>query len=434
MAEICPFRGVHYNQSLVGDLAAVICPPYDVISPQMEQALNAASPYNFIRIEQGRQMPQDTPADNKYTRAAATLKKWLDDGVMLTDRALAIYLHDHSFTCQGKSYTRRGIAVRVRLEEWDSMVIRPHEGTLAGPKSDRMSLLWELEANTSPILSLYEDNHRQVASRLDQQAEGEPIISLSSGGERHRVWAITDPEAIAAIAGSLAPKPLYIADGHHRYETALVYRREQRTLSPALAAADPRNYVMMTLVDFADPGLIILPPHRLLRGLPHASLDGLMAKLDLFFEVEALPLDEDGVWPQVDELLAESGKIRLVLFGLKQGQLLMLTLRDLATAGQMMPYFHSEAYKKLDVSVVDHVILEELLAMSSDEVSGIDYSYNRQDAVRRVAAGEYQLAFILKPVSAAVVKAIADAGDRMPRKSTYFYPKLPSGLLMYRLK
>jgi uncharacterized protein (DUF1015 family) len=400
---------MRYNQSLVGDLAAVACPPYDVISPQKEQALYAASPYNFIRIEQGRQTPQDTPADNKYTRAAATLNKWLDDGVMLTDSAPAVYLHDHSFSCQGKSYRRRGIVVRVRLEEWDSMVIRPHEGTLAGPKSDRMNLLWELKANTSPVLSLYEDSRRQVASRLDQQAEGEPIISLASGGESHRVWAITDPEAISAIAGSLAPKPLYIADGHHRYETALVYRREQRTLSPSLAADDPRNYVMMTLVDFNDPGLIILPPHRLLRGLPSASLDGLMAKLDLFFEVDALPLDEDRVWPQVDELLEEA-------------------------AGQMMPYFHSEAYKKLDVSVVDHVILEELLAMSSDEVSGIDYNYDRQDAVGRVAAGEYQLAFILKPVSAAVIKDIADAGDRMPRKSTYFYPKLPSGLLINRLQ
>jgi uncharacterized protein (DUF1015 family) len=434
MAEISPFRGVRYNQSLVGDLAAVACPPYDVINPQKEQALYATSPYNFIRIEQGRQTPQDTPADNKYTRAAATLNKWLDDGVVLIDPALAIYLHDHSFICQGKSYRRRGIVVRVRLEEWDSMVIRPHEGTLAGPKSDRMSLLWELKANTSPVLSLYEDSRRQVASRLDQQAEGEPIISLASGGESHRIWAITDPEAISAIAGSLAPKPLYIADGHHRYETALVYRREQRTLSPSLAADDPRNYVMMTLVDFNDPGLIILPPHRLLRGLPSASLDGLMAKLDLFFEVDALPLDEDRVWPQVDELLEESGKIRLVLFGLKPGQLLVLTLRDLAAAGQMMPYFHSEAYKKLDVSVVDHVILEELLAMSSDEVSRIDYNYDRQDAVRRVAAGEYQLAFILKPVSASIIKDIADAGDRMPRKSTYFYPKLPSGLLINRLR
>jgi uncharacterized protein (DUF1015 family) len=427
---------MRYNQSLVGDLAAVACPPYDVINPQKEQALYATSPYNFIRIEQGRQTPQDTPADNKYTRAAATLNKWLDDGVVLIDPALAIYLHDHSFICQGKSYRRRGIVVRVRLEEWDSMVIRPHEGTLAGPKSDRMSLLWELKANTSPVLSLYEDSRRQVASRLDQQAEGEPIISLASGGESHRIWAITDPEAISAIAGSLAPKPLYIADGHHRYETALVYRREQRTLSPSLAADDPRNYVMMTLVDFNDPGLIILPPHRLLRGLPSSSVDGLMTKLDLFFKVDALPLDEDRVWSQVDELLKESGKIRLVLFGLKPGQLLVLTLRDLAAAaaGQMMPYFHSEAYKKLDVSVVDHVILEELLAMSSDEVSRIDYNYDRQDAVRRVAAGEYQLAFILKPVSASIIKDIADAGDRMPRKSTYFYPKLPSGLLINRLR
>jgi len=190
---------------------------------------------------------------------------------------------------------------------------------------------------------------------------------------------------------------------------------------------------MMTLVDFADPGLVILPPHRLIRGLSSSRLNSLMDKLNLFFDIKEIPLSTPKIWQRIDELVTEADRIRLVLFGLEAGQLLVLTLRDLTAAGQMMPYFHSEVYKRLDVSIVDHVILEELLGLSSGEEARITYNYERQETVNRVLAGEYQLAFILKPVTAGVIKAIADAGDRMPRKSTYFYPKVPSGLVFYRL-
>ncbi len=436
MAEIRPFRGVHYNQLLIKDLAAVICSPYDIITPQLQQELYRRSQYNFVRLEHSRELPQDTITDNKYTRSAATLKQWLKQGILKVDEVPAIYLHDHSFTHQGKEYKRRGIIVCVRLEERDKMVIRPHEGTLAEPKNDRVSLLRALQANTSPILALFEDRGRRVSSLLAaRELKNKPLISLSSlNGEGHNIWAITQPEAVNQICNSLAGQPLYIADGHHRYESALTYQREKGACSSSASEDEASNFVMMTLVDFSDPGLIILPPHRLVRGISKSILNGLMARLGAFFEIEELPLSMPGIWQQVDDLLMETNEIRLFLFGLAPEHLFVLRLRDFTAVSQMMPYFHSELYKRLDVSIVDHVILEKLLGLSSGrEEARIAYSYDRQDAVNRVLDQEYQLAFLISPVKAGVVKAIADAGDRMPRKSTYFYPKLPAGLVFYRL-
>ncbi len=236
------------------------------------------------------------------------------------------------------------------------------------------------------------------------------------------------------IGSRLAEQPLYIADGHHRYESALVYQRERHACSPSASGDEAFNFVMMTLVDFSDPGLIILPPHRLVRGISKSILDGLMAKLKVFFEIEELPLSMPGVWKQVDHLLTEVNEVRLILFGLVAERLFALRLRDPAAVSQMMPYFHPELYKGLDVTIVDHVILEKLLALSSDkEKTSLAYSYDMPDAVNRVLNQEYQLAFLISPVKTEVIKAIADAGDKMPRKSTYFYPKLPAGLVFNRL-
>lgn len=436
MAEIRPFRGVYYNQLLVSDLAEVICPPYDIITPQLQQELYHRCAYNFVRLEHNRELPSDTISDNKYTRSAATLELWLKQGILMIDEVPAIYLHDHYFTHQGKEYKRRGIIVCVRLEEWDKMVVRPHEGTLAESRDDRLSLLWACQANTSPILAMFEDQGQQVASLLAAQEPNKPIISSSSaGGESHYVWAITEPEVIDQICCSLAHQPLYIADGHHRYESALIYQREKHALSSSVSGEEAFNFVMMTLVDFSDPGLIILPPHRLVRGMSKSTLNGLMTQLKSFFEIEELPLSMPDVWQKVDEPLpGEAKQVKLVLFGLAAEQLFVLRLRDFTAASQMMPYFHSELYKRLDVDIVDNVILEKLLGLSSGrEETILDYSYDRLDAVQKVLDQEYQLAFLLSPVKAEVVKAIADAGDKMSRKATYFYPKAPAGLVFNRL-
>jgi len=439
MAEIRPFRGVRYNQRLVNDLSAVICPPYDIITPQMQRELYQRSEYNFVRVECSLELPQDTAMDNKYTHSAAILEQWLQKGILEVDEVPAIYLHDHHFTYLGREYKRRGIIANVRLEEWEKGIIRPHEGTLGEPKGDRVSLLWACRANTSPILALFDDPEQEVSSLLATQEMDKPIISLSdANGEGHRVWAITQPEVISQIHGRLAHQPLYIADGHHRYESALTYLRERRAQDSSMSGDEAYSFVMMTLVGFSDPGLIILPPHRLVRGISRAAFNGLMAQLKAFFEIEELPMSMPGVWQRVDDLLAggRSGdvrQVRLAVFGLMTECLLMLRLRDLTAASQMIPYFHGELYKSLDVSIVDHIILENLLGIDRDrEQAVLAYSYDRLDAVNRVLNQEYQLAFLLSPVKAEILKAVADAGDRMPRKSTYFYPKLPAGLVINR--
>ena len=440
MAEIRPFRGVFYNQRLVGDLSAIICPPYDVITPQMQDGLYRQSGYNFVRVEFNRELPQDTADDNRYTRAAATLEQWLAQGVLEVDAAPAIYLHDHYFAHQGREYRRRGITACVRLEEWDKLVIRPHESMLSKPKSDRLSLLWACQANTSPILTLFDDPEREVSSLLAMQESNQPIISLNSAtGEGHKVWAITQPEIIGQIQSRLAHQPLYIADGHHRYQSALIYLSERRAQTSAISGDEAYSFVMMTLVDFSDPGLIILPPHRLVRGISRPSFNGLMAQLKVFFEIEELPMSMPGIWQRVDDLLAGGGRGKvnrpgLVVFGLVAERLLVLRLRDFTAASQMMPYFHGELYKSLDVSLVDHIILEKLLGISEDrEEVVLAYSYDRLEAVGRVLSQEYQLAFLLNPIEPKLVRAIADTGDRLPRKSTYFYPKVPAGLVLNRL-
>jgi uncharacterized protein (DUF1015 family) len=434
MAEVQPFYGVRYNKSIAKDLSAVICPPYDIITPQMEEELYRRSPYNFIRIEHGRQLPQDSTIDNKYTRSANTMEEWLKQKVFVADETPTIYLHDQYFIYSGREYKRRCLVARVRLEEWHKNIIRPHEGTLAEAKSDRISLLWALRANTSPILVMFEDQEQYISSLVNAQELGKTIINIEGyDTERHKVWPITKSQVIDDICGFFAEKPLYIADGHHRYESALIYQREQRTVCSMVSEDRAFNYTLMSLVDFDDPGLVILPPHRLIRGMPSSKLVGLEDKLRTFFDIEEMPMSLPDIWSRVDRLMTDESEIRLFLFGLSDKNLLLLTLRDFASASKMIPYFHSALYKRLDVSIVDHVILEELLGLSSEDEIKISYNYDHRDAVKQVLKQEHQLAFIISPIHSRRIKDISDAGDRMPRKSTYFYPKLPSGLVLNRL-
>jgi uncharacterized protein (DUF1015 family) len=437
LADIRPFRGVRYNPSLVKELAQVLCPPYDVIPTPMQQELYQRSEYNFIRVEYGRELPQDKDTDNRYTRAAATLKQWLKRGILKIDSKPSLYIHDHHFTHQGKTYHRRNINCLVKLEEWDKMVVRPHEGTLTRPKSDRLNLLWALQADTSPVMALYEDRDKQISSIMPQTTRGKPTLNIQSGNdESHQVWIITDAVIINKIRDGLAGQPLYIADGHHRYESALNYRRERRSSSPSVAMEEPYDFVLMSLVDITDPGLIILPAHRLVRGMSPSAINSLMAGLETCFTVAEVTLDRIDTLSQINSLLSEDkDEVKLLLYGLKKERLLLLTLRDFNIVQPMMPYFHTELYQKLDVSIVDHVVLEELLGLTH-EMAGVflDYANDALEAIRRVTEQEYQLAVIVSPVKPGIIKAIADSGDRMPRKSTYFFPKIPAGLVFYKFE
>jgi uncharacterized protein (DUF1015 family) len=435
LADIRPFRGVRYNSSLVKELAQVLCPPYDVIPASMQQELYQRCDYNFIRIEYGRELPQDKDTDNRYTRATSTLKQWLEQGVLEVDSKPSLYIHDHYFTHQGKTYYRRSINCLVKLEEWDKMVVRPHEGTLTRPKSDRLNLLWALQANTSPVMALYEDRDKGISSVTHKATRGKPILNIQpENGESHQVWAVTDITIINKIRDNLVGQPLYIADGHHRYESALNYQRERRSSSPSVAKEEPYDFVLMSLVDIADPGLIILPAHRLVRGMSPSAINSLMDGLETCFTVVEAALNRTDTLTQINSLLSEDkAEVKLVLYGLKKEELLLLKLRDFSIVRPMMPYFHTDLYQKLDVSIVDHVILEELLGLTH-EMAGVflDYANDALEAIRQVTEQEYQLAVIVNPVKPGIIKAIADSGDRMPRKSTYFFPKIPAGLVFYK--
>jgi len=435
LADIRPFQGTHYNPALLKDMAKVICPPYDIISPQMQQELHNRSEHNFVRIEYGFELPSDNDTDNKYSRAAAAMDDWQKNRILVTDEKPAFYLDEHTFTHQGKSWKRHSIAALVKLEDWSKMVIRPHEGTLAKAKSDRLNMLWSLHANTSPIMALYQDQRGDIAALLNKQAKQKPLLTADKAdGESHRLWAITDEETIIKIHDLLANQPFYIADGHHRYESALNYQRERRSTTASGNIEEPYDFVMMTLIDMADPGLVILPAHRMINGLTTSAIDGLADRLQTFFNIEEASINKSGLRPQIDRLLAKTKDTNtLVLCGLKKNRLLALTLRDADSVRPMFPAFHTEIYQTLDVSIVDHVILEELLGISQEKMgSFLNWVHDPALAVEKVLAGEYQLGIIVNPVKPEAIKAIADKGDRMPKKSTYFYPKVPAGLVSYR--
>ncbi len=436
MADVQPFRGLRYNKSLTRDLSKVICPPYDIISPAFHEELHKRSEYNFIRLEDAKTFPQDTPTDNKYTRAAETLQKWLTDRVLIPERKSSIYVHDHYFKNLGNEQLRRGILARVRLEEWERGIIRPHEGILGPARDDRLSLLWALQVNTSPVLAMYEDRRHRLAALLDSQNEMKPVIdTVLPEGDRHVVRAITDKDMVGLISKHFDDLPLYIADGHHRYTSALTYRHEQATMNPLFSPEAAVNFVLMSLVSFTDTGLAILAPHRLVRGIDRSVIDTLETRLDEFFEITRLHIDIKDFWRKMDRLMKSSANVRFACLINNADHASVLTLKEHAIDGQAMPLFHSEIYRKLDVSIIDHIILEKILGLGiggADETK-ISYSYDREDALNRVLQGEYQVVFFLKPVKPELIKAVADANDKMPRKSTYFYPKAPAGLVINKL-
>jgi uncharacterized protein (DUF1015 family) len=434
LADIRPFHGIHYNPSRVKDLTEVICPPYDIITPRMQQELYQSADHNFVRIEYGRELPADKGTDNKYTRAASFFRSWLEQGILIADDKPSLYIDDHHFLIRGQACRRRSINCLVKLEDWSKMIVRPHEGTLSKAKSDRLNMLWALQADTSPIMALYEDPDKAIDSLLSAPTHKKPALTASKkNGESHRMWIIDDDKIISGIKERLAGRPLYIADGHHRYESALAYQREKRSSFSPETEEEPFDFVMMTLVDIADPGLVILPAHRLVRGMSVPALDGLQSGLKTFFKIENVPLDANDIDAQVKRLLEGNKNAgRLLLYGLKEDRLLVLSPADFNAIRPMFPAFHSEIYQRLDVSIVDHIILEELLGLTHEmSVSILDYIHDAAAAIKKVRDGEFQLALIVNPVKPAVIKAIADIGDRMPRKSTYFYPKVPAGLVSY---
>jgi uncharacterized protein (DUF1015 family) len=431
MAEVLPLRGLHYAPAYASNMAALVTLPFDVISPAAQEEYYQRHPLNIIRLELGKQFPDDTSLNNRYTRAAALLAEWRLQGVIVQEPQPVFYLYQQRFTVSGRSYTRLSLLSRVRLEPWDAGIILPHEQTLAKDRSDRLRLLHACAANLSPIMALYDDPEHTLRAELDKLAAADPDMQfVDNAGEEHRLTRVADPMAMQLITAFFAERHLFIADGHHRYETALVYRDELREMRKGLKPDDPANFVLMALIAFEDPGLVVLPWHRLIHGLNEATLRHLGERLTSTFTVE--PLD-----PAIDEhklqaLLATAGRERASFVLVLPETTLLISLRP-EGAERMKSIGHSEAWQRLDVAVLHTLVLGAELGLSDADVMGgdhIGYTRDAQAAIQAVRTGAAQCAVLLNPTPVADLRKVSLAGDRMPQKSTYFYPKLITGLVL----
>jgi uncharacterized protein (DUF1015 family) len=435
MADIRAFRAFRYDLGRVGTLADVVAPPYDVIDPALQDALYQRSPYNVIRLILNKEAPTDTEHDNRYTRAAATLRDWQRDGILKQDSARALYVYHQEFEVEGKRYTRRGFMARVRLEPFGQGKIYPHEETLAGPKADRLKLFQATGMNLSQVFGLYPDDEGAVQKQLDNAVgRALPLEATDHLGVVSRLWPVSDQGVVSAVTGMMGPRPVFIADGHHRYETALRYLEERRAAGEVRDAEAPPNFVLMMLVSMSDPGLVILPTHRLVSGLPaDLTADRLRAALGEDFEVEKVGQGEQGArdtW----ELLEAGGGQEVLGFGtVADGVWQTARFRAPQRMAELAAQ-HSLAWQGLAVSILHVDVLDRLLPQAVGGKPQCRYVHLLREVTDAVAAKDCQLAALVSPASMQHVEQIAGNLEKMPPKSTYFYPKLLSGLLFNSLK
>jgi uncharacterized protein (DUF1015 family) len=434
MADVQTLRGIRYSSDTVGDLAQVVTPPYDVISEEDQARYYARSPYNIIRLELGKEEPGDTSLNNRYTRAAAIFGEWRINDILRQEATPCYYLYQQIFNHDGQTYTRTSMLARVRLEPWSKKVVLPHETTHSKAKDDRLRLLRACAANFSPIMSMYEDPQGRIRRLLAAHAANAEVQFTDEVNEQHRLHLFTDPTQIALIQNFFAERQLYIADGHHRYETALNYREEIREQRRFIHENDAVNFVLMALIDVDDPGLLVLPTHRLLIGLNPEALHALSSQqLAEYFMVQELGTRVPN--EAILEHLAQAGKeeTSFVISTPEQNWLLRLNEQG---KRRMEQSGHSTAWNELDVAVVHTLLLEDLLSISQEDVTAgkyIRYTRDAQEALQAVKTGEatrVQVALILNATRVRQVCDVAQADDRMPQKSTYFYPKLITGLVM----
>ncbi|HYT33582.1 MAG TPA: DUF1015 domain-containing protein [Ktedonobacteraceae bacterium] len=431
MADVQPLRGIRYASTVVGDLAEVVTPPYDVISQDAQERYYARHPYNIIRLELGREEAGDTTLNNRYTRAAATFAEWRSNGIMRQEIIPCYYLYQQQFTRNAHTYTRASLLARVRLEPWSAKVVLPHEHTMTKPKSDRLQLLRACAANFSPLMSMYDDPQGRMRRLLSAYAAGAETQITDEAQEGHRLQPITDPTQIGLIQSFFAERQLYMADGHHRYETALNYREEIRAQRRRIDNDDAVNYVFMALIDVDDPGLVVLPTHRLLFGLSSQALGSLNGEqLAEYFTVRNIDKSATGDAALAALALAGAEQPSLVVSTNEHNWLLMLNEQGKQRMGESG---HSAAWNELDVAVAHTLVLEALLGIHAEDVTSgtyIRYTRDAEQALTAVRSGDVQGALLLNATRVRQICDVAEADDRMPQKSTYYYPKLITGLVL----
>ncbi|GAB4255825.1 MAG: DUF1015 domain-containing protein [Deferrisomatales bacterium] len=413
----------------------MISPPYDVIDDALQEELYRSSPYNVVRLDYGRVLAGDDENHNRYTRAADSLRRWLAEGVLLQDSEPCIYYIEEDYQGElGEPKTRKGFVATVRLEDPESGLYLPHEKTLAGPKADRLKLLEGCQANFSPIFSLYDDPAFTVQRDLEPLPRSRPPLTTvrSREGSVTRLWKVDDPGVIRGLRAAMHLKSFFIADGHHRYETALTYRDLRRKATAGYTGREPWNYVMMYFTNLRSPGLTIFPTHRAVFGLPPVQLDSFLEDVGRFFEVEEVRGDLEALLERLRGHRRDRHAFGLVAQGDPRQWVLVLRnegVMDRLLAGRM-----PKVLRTLDVTVLHSVILEGILGIderAQEEQRNLRYVKGARELVRSVReAGEFQLGFLMNPTRVDQVKAVAEQRERMPQKSTFFHPKLVTGLVI----
>jgi uncharacterized protein (DUF1015 family) len=414
MAEIEPLRALHYDPRRTGGLQSVVAPPYDVIDAAQRTELAARSPYNVVNID----LPETADGD-PYEHASEQLSGWRSEGIIVQDEDPALWLLEQTYTGPDRAQrSRRGFLARTRVQPYGAGRIRPHERTHPGPKEDRLRLTRATRANLSPIFALFDDPSEATSKALAPFSANPPFAETTDDdGTINRLWRVADPDAIAVIERALQPAELLIADGHHRYETARVYAEE-------VGGEGPHRYVLMCLVALQDPGLTIFPTHRLVKNLTPDQHETLATAIRRDFDVEPLESTQELI-PTPDD------HVRIGYIDAHFRRPFMLTLKDQGIADDAL-HNHAEPYRRLDTAVLEALILKGALGMTDDDIdhlNGLGYARDSAQALELISAADYDAAFLMAPIPVERVQAVAASGESMPPKSTYFFPKVPTGLV-----
>ena len=420
MAEIKPFRGVRFTQQ-AGDMDDLLCPPYDIINEQQRLGYLHKNPNNIVKIE----LPvEEEGVSDRYAAAAKTLDGWMNDGILRRDPKPALYIYEEEYTTpEGSVKSVRGIISLVKIEEFEKGVIMPHEFTLSKPKADRLNLIQATHANISTIYSLYTDNGRQTESRLEQLTGREPDINAVEGDCTHRLWVIDNEADVTALCSDFANRNLYIADGHHRYETSLKYRNMCR--QAGAPEGSPCDYVMMMLVSMDEDQFTLFPTHRLIKNAENFDVDAFLKGIEENFHIEKHQ-DVSGIQSALTAYKGTEQKVTAWYVGNDTWYLLRLKSESNAME-EIMPD-SSKALKTLDISILHRLIIDRVMHCNNEDC--VNYTRSFTEAISAVNEGRYQCCFILNPTRIQDIKDIVDADEKMPQKSTYFYPKPTTGLVM----
>jgi uncharacterized protein (DUF1015 family) len=429
MAQIHPFRGWRYDVAQVGDLSDVTCPPYDVIDGEFQEKLYEQHPCNVIRLELNRDEPGDAGPDEKYRRAADFLRRWIHQGVLIQEHEDSLYAYHQVFNWEGRHYTRRGFLARIRLERFGEGKVYPHEQTMSGPKADRLKLLEACQMNLSPIFGLYPDEENAVQAPLEHALPAiTPLEASDHLGVVHRLWPVSSHSLIEQVRGQLRDKPVFIADGHHRYETAINYSDGLIAAGKLAGPDSPPNFVMMMFVGMSDPGLVILPTHRLVSGLAPLTKEDLKNALGKHFALEPVGQGAAAARETWELIAADGGQDVLGLGTTRDGSWTLARLTDGSPMKTLAPE-QSDDWRGLGVSLLHKLVLEHLLKPHHAGGPKCRYVHQVDEVIGAQAAGDVPLACLVPPAQIEHVEQIAARLEKMPAKSTYFYPKLQTGLV-----